>query len=109
MQPVGSRNRLYQTGGRCTAAQQPLEELKGWTSRPDDSAWAEVPVFALNKMPDTVDGRSAYADESVVTYTTDADYTPVMPYETVKVVPKAGWKLIDVKDGKSRWKSLSPS
>ena len=79
---------------------QPLEELKGWTSRPDDSAWAEVPVFALNKMPDTVDGRSAYADESVVTYTTDADYTPVMPYETVKVVPKAGWKLIDVKDGK---------
>ena len=36
----------------------------------------------------------------MVTYTTDADYTPVMPYETVKVVPKAGWKLIDVKDGK---------
>ena len=75
---------------------QPLEELRGWTVRPDEKAWEKVPVLALEKMPAMVDGRSSYADESVVTYTTDEEYTPVMPYEKVKVVPKADWKLTDV-------------
>ena len=79
---------------------QPLEELTGWTERPEGTVWEKVPVLHLEKMPATVDGRSPYADESVVTYTTDENYHPVMPYEKVKVVPKADWKLADVFHGK---------
>ncbi len=79
---------------------QPLEELTGWTERPDAGVWEHVPVLRLEKMPDAVDGRSRYADESVTTYTTDPAYTPVMPYEKVELVPKADWKLEDVLHGK---------
>lgn len=79
--------------------QETLEQLKGWTVRPDEEKWNGVAVLQLEKMPETVDGRSPYADESVVTYTTDASYQPAMPYEKVSVVPKADWKLVDVHNG----------
>lgn len=78
----------------------PLDELTGWTERPEGSVWGKVPSLKLDKMPETVDGRSPYADESVTTYTTDPGYTAQVPYEKVQLVEKKDWKLRDVWEGK---------
>ena len=52
------------------------------------------------QIPETLDSRSAYSDEKVVTYATDTSYQPVMPYETVRYVEKKEWKLNDVASGR---------
>ena len=63
-----------------------LEEKKGLTDRKDETIWKDVPVLLAVQIPETLDSRSAYSDEKVVTYATDTSYQPVMPYETVRYV-----------------------
>ena len=57
-------------------------------------------VLLAVQIPETLDSRSAYSDEKVVTYATDTSYQPVMPYETVRYVEKKEWKLNDVASGR---------
>ena len=77
-----------------------LEEKKGLTDRKDETIWKDVPVLLAVQIPETLDSRSAYSDEKVVTYATDTSYQPVMPYETVRYVEKKEWKLNDVASGR---------
>lgn len=77
-----------------------LEEKKGLTDRKDETIWKDVPVLLAAQIPETLDSRSAYSDEKVVTYATDTSYQPVMPYETVRYVEKKEWKLNDVASGR---------
>lgn len=55
----------------------------------------ELPEGAIQ----TIDCRSPYSDETVVTLTTDTSYTPVKPYERVRLVEKRDLRLSDVLDG----------
>ena len=50
--------------------------------------------------PATVDSRSRFHDQRVTTYTTDPNYTAVMPYEDVQLVPAVQARLADVLSGK---------
>ena len=77
-----------------------LEEKKWLTDRKDETIWKDVPVLLAVQIPETLDSRSAYSDEKVVTYATDTSYQPVMPYETVRYVEKKEWKLNDVASGR---------
>ena len=77
-----------------------MEEKKGLTDRKDETIWKDVPVLLAVQIPETLDSRSAYSDEKVVTYATDTSYQPVMPYETVRYVEKKEWKLNDVASGR---------
>lgn len=80
--------------------EQTLEEKKGLTDRKDETIWKDVPVLLAVQIPETLDSRSAYSDEKVVTYATDTSYQSVMPYETVRYVEKKEWKLNDVASGR---------
>ena len=44
-----------------------LEEKKGLTHRKDETIWKDVPVLLAVQIPETLDSRSAYSDEKVVT------------------------------------------
>ena len=77
-----------------------MEEKKGLTDRKDETIWKDVPVLLAVQIPETLDSRSAYSDEKVVTYATDTSYQPVMHYEIVRYVEKKEWKLNDVASGR---------
>lgn len=77
-----------------------LEEKEGLTDRKDETIWKDVPVLLAVQIPETLDSRSAYSDEKVVTYATDTSYKPVMPYRNSTVCGKEEWKLNDVASGR---------
>jgi beta-glucosidase len=66
-----------------------------------------VPVIVLDPadIPEK-DSRSPFHDETVITYSTDRSYTPVMPYEKVEYVDKQDIKLLDVVNGKATLEEL---
>lgn len=64
-----------------------------------------IPVSASDIR--TVDCRSPYQDEKVITYTTDPSYQPVMPYEQVKLVQKRDLCLLDVVEHRASLEELA--
>ena len=74
----------------------------GSASALDDRGWDAVPVFPVTAELETIDSRSPYHNQHVTTYTTDPDYRPVMPYETVEQVPAQQLRLADVLAGRVR-------
>jgi beta-glucosidase len=88
---------------------QPLEEISRF-GKPyglPEGDWSSVPVCVVD--PDTipcVDSRSKYHDETVITYTTDRDYKPLLPYEKVEYKEKRDITLIDVAEGRATLEDL---
>jgi beta-glucosidase len=66
-----------------------------------DENWEDESIFVLTCDGNNIPLRKPCLEkEEVVTYTTDPDYKPTMPYEKVKVVQKKSITLKDVKEGR---------
>lgn len=88
---------------------QPLDEISrlGKAYGMVDGDWTNVPVLhAHQEAIPCIDSRSIYQDESVITYTTDKDYQPQVPYEKVCLKEKQDITLEDIVNGKATLEDL---
>ena len=80
--------------------QKELTEKTGLQGDDLSGAAEGLPVLTPESLPEMLDKRSVYADESVTTYTFDSDYQPTMPYEKVQLLPKTEGNYADLLAGR---------
>ena len=85
---------------------QPLDVMKGLEGNDNSKEASSLPILLPEDFPVCEDARSPYQTPCVTTYTTDPDYTAVMPYEKVQLVEKKDITLQDVYDGRASYEEL---
>ena len=79
----------------------------GYTYEGEADEIAAAPVITLAAADfETRMNISEFEDEAVVTYTTDPDYEPTQPYETVELVEDKPVTLLDVYEGNASYGEL---